>query len=238
MSRRYWKYYLDTVRYPEIQHRGALALLAEADAQELDRLYDSALNLREQFFPALADKESVVRHGRSRGVPRHFLENDPQYRSRVVKAWSWQHLAGKHWGMYEIFAEYGFPIISLRYLTGEHWAEFDIEVEIPDGQGFGDEVFDLIYWLVFEYKRASAMLRGISMIKRSRGLLRIASGLMTGERWILYPGPPEVPPSDGEIKTLVAPLGHEHWTLRPRRVRNFKLLSRRRRIYPKVKEPA
>jgi hypothetical protein len=238
MSRNYWKYFLDTVRYPQIQRPGPLALLAEAEGGELDRLYQSGLGLRDQFFPARAENESVAIHGRARGIPRHFLENDEQYRRRVIKAWAWQRLAGRHWGLYQIFAEYGFPIISLSNLSGERWAEFDIEVEIPSGQGFTDEVHDLILWLVFEYKRASAMLRGLRLVKRTRGRLVIACGILSGEYLTLYPKPPEDLISEGEIKIMAAPLEHEHWSLRPVSTRTFQLFGRRRRLFPRVKEPA
>ena len=227
MNRRYWKYFLDGLRYPEIQHHGALALLAEAEGGELDRLYDSGLMIRDQFFPAKGEKESVLIHGKSRGVPRHFLENDVQYRSRVMNAWAWQHLAGRHWGLHKIFAEYGFPIISLTNLSGEyHWAEFDIEVEIPPGTGLGEEVFDLIFWIVFEYKRASAMLRTLRVLKRARGQIHIQMATAAGEHLTVYPLPPEFPVTRAAARVKLAPLTHETWTVRPLAARQLKTFKK------------
>lgn len=215
----YWKYFLNQLRYPEIQRHGPLALLAEAEGGELDRLYNSGLKVREQFFPALAEKESVLIHGRSRGIPRHFLENDGQYRSRVLNAWNWQYLAGRHWGLHQIFSEYGFPVITLTNLKDDHWAEFDIEVEIPPGLDLGEDVFDLIYWIIFEYKRASAMLRTLRVLKRARGRFHIALTPVTGERLIVYPPAPELPVTRAAVTIKAAPLTHETWVVRPGRSR-------------------
>jgi len=226
MKRRYWKYFLDTLRYPEVQHPGPLSLLAEAEGAELDSLYDSGLKLRDQFFPAKAEKESVILHGRSRGVPRHFLENDSQYRSRVLNAWGWQHLAGRHWGLYKIFAEYGFPIITLDRLTGAHWAEYDIEVEIPPGIPLSEEVFDLIYWIFFEYKRASAMLRTLRALKRVQGKIHIGMLVLQGERHIVYPPPPELPVARGGFKVKMAVISHETWTINPRPAKQYKTFKK------------
>ena len=227
MTRRYWPYFLDTLRYPEIQHHGPLALLAEAEGHELDRLYDSGQKLRDQFFPALGENESVVIHGRGRGIPRHFLEKDSQFRTRVLNAWSWQHLAGRHWGLHKIFAEYGFPIITLENLKGEyHWAEFDIEVEIPPGVGLDEQVFDLIYWIVFEYKRASAMLRTLRFLKRALGKIHIAMAVLQGERHIVYPPAPELPVTSAPLKFKMALLAHETWTINPRPVSEKKVFAR------------
>lgn len=215
MSRRYWKYFLDALRYPEIQRPGPLSLLAEAEGGELDRLYDSGLKFRDQFFPAHAEKESVQIHGRGRGIPRHFLENDAQYRSRVLNAWSWQYLAGRHWGLHKIFAEYGFPIINLTNLSGEyHWAEFDIDVESPPGQELSEEVFELIYWLIFEYKRASAMLRTLRLIKRAYGKVTVRLVPLTAERITVYPPPAELPEAKPKLVPALAWLSHEHLVIK------------------------
>jgi hypothetical protein len=213
MSGRYWKYFLDGLRYPEIQHGGALALLAEAEGGELDRLYEAGLGLRDQFFPARAENESVRIHGRARGVPSHRIENDEQYRLRVVNAFAWQRLAGRHWGLHRIFAEYGFPIISLKNLTGDHWAEFDLEVESPAGGGLGEDVWELVCWLIFEYKRASAMLRTPRLVKRVSGRISIRMAAIAGETITLYPPPPRPAPAALVLPAAGAPITHERWTL-------------------------
>jgi hypothetical protein len=192
-----------------------LALLAEAEGGELDALYESGLKLRDQFFPALGEKESVVLHGRARGIPRHFLENDGQYRLRVQRAWAWQWLAGRHWGLHQIFAEYGFPIIKLIPLTGEnHWAEFDLEVESPTGLGLDEQTLDLIFWLVFEYKRASAMLRTLRVTKRQAAPLRILAAPALGEHLTVFPLTPAFGPIQPVVNAKAAPIMHERWIVR------------------------
>lgn len=215
MTRRYWPYFLNDLHYPQIQNPGPLSLIAEGAADELDLLYQAGLRVREQFFPALAEKEGVDIHGLARGVHRHYLENDGQYKTRVINAFPWHRLAGRHWGMYEIFRTYGFPIISLIYLTGDHWAEFDLEVESPPGIGVDQDVFDLVQWLALEYKRASAMLRTMRLIKRVHGRINIKMGLVVSERCIIYPPPPEMPESQVGVKTKMATLTHETWKVYP-----------------------
>lgn len=214
MSARYWPYFLNQVRYPEIQHQGALALLAEAEGLELDRLYQAGLDLREQHFPARAEKESVLIHGQARGVPRHFLENDAQYRRRVVKAWAWQQLAGRHWGLHKIFAEYGFPNTTITPLSGpNHWAEFDIDVRSPDGGSLAEDVWELLFWIVFEYKRASAMLRSLRLVKTYRGVVKIKAAPVVGEIITLYPPPAKPQPGRAVLYGGGKSISHERWRI-------------------------
>lgn len=219
MTRDYWKYFKDDLGYPQISRPGPLALLAEAEAGELGAQFAAGENLRRQFFPRLAEGEAVDLHGLGRGMARYRLESDRQYRLRVKDAFAWHLKSGRHWGMHDIFAEYGFPIISMIYLKDDHWAEFDIEVQSPDGTAIDDNIFELVYWLVFEYKRASAMLRTMRLIKRTAGKFIIKAALAVGERHVIYPPPPEpsIPPA--LVKTKMAALTHEHWTLMPKVVR-------------------
>ena len=226
MTNDYWQYARDVLAYPEIQQPGPLALLAEAEAREHDLLFGLGEKLRAQFLPALAENESVKFHGQSRGVPRHKNESDEQYRLRVINAFAWQKLAGRHHGMYKIFAEYGFPIIDMRYLSGDRWAEFDIEIESPIGQGLGEDIFDLILWLIFEYKRASAMLRTMRLVKRVRGRIRLKTAVLIGERHTVFPPPPELPVIVTPLNVGLVPLTHESWTVQPRPVPKLKKFKR------------
>lgn len=214
MKRRYWAYFLDTLRYPEIQHHGSLALLAEAEGGELERLYESAQKMRDQFFPGLAEKEAVIIHGQARGVPRHFLESDDQYRTRVLKAWPWQNMAGRHWGLHKIFTEYGFPVIRLTNLSGDdHWAEFDLDVESPPGAAVDELTWDLVLWIVFEYKRASAMLRTMRLVKVCRGRVVIKMAPVIGELITLYPAPSKPAETRATLYSGGLSITHERWRL-------------------------
>ena len=187
MSRDFWKYFKDDLHYPEIQRPGPLALLANAEGLEYNVLWRTGQKFRDQFFPGLAEKESVIIHGRSRGVPRHLMEDEDQYRTRVQHAWAWQWLSGRYRGFYIIFADYGFPVITLTELKGAHWAEFDLNVVSPPGRGLDQETFDLVLWIIFEYKRASAMLRTLRLTKEVRGQVIARMATLTGEKITVYP---------------------------------------------------
>jgi len=188
MNRRdFRKYFKDDLHYPEIQRPGPLALLAEAEGLSYNALLEAGHKLREQFFPELAEKESVIIHGQSRGVPRHQLEDDDLYRIRVKHAWAWAWLSGRYWGFHKIFADYGFPVIDLTELKGDHWAEFDLNVESPHGWNLDDAVFELVTWIIFEYKRASAMLRTLRLTKRVRGRVILRTATLAGEHITVYP---------------------------------------------------
>lgn len=215
MSRDYWKYFRDDLHYPEIQKPGPLALIAQGEADGLAELFQSGLKTRDQFFPALAENEGVTIHGQARGVPRLARENSAQHRLRVSRAFGWQRLAGRHWGLYKIFAAYGLPIVSLTNLSGDHWAEFDLEVEAPADTSLGDDTRDLLYWLIFEYKRASAMPRSVRLAKVVRGKFYIGLAHMDGERLSVYPLPPELVEPEGRLYVKAAPQGHESITVYP-----------------------
>ena len=207
----YWPYFKDGLRYPEIQRGGPLAMLAEAEGEELDALYEAALKLREQFFPGLAEKESVLIHGQGRGVPRHLLADDRQYRTRVENAWAWQHLAGRVHGLKKLFASYGFPIVDLPPVGGERWAEFDLDVESPMGQPLTEETWELLTWIIFEYKRASAMLRTLRLAKRLSGRIKIKMAAVVAEKITLYPPPPKPAPALSLLRFGGHILTHERW---------------------------
>ena len=212
--KKYWPYFRDGLGYPEIQHGGPLALLAQAEGGELDALYESGLKLREQFFPSLAEKESVLLHGLCRGVPRHRLEDDRQYRTRVAEAWAWQWQAGRVHGLERIFDSYGFPIVSLPAVEHPaHWAEFDLEVESPPGQALSAETWELLDWIIFEYKRASAMLRTLRLVKRVSGRVNIRMGVAMGERITLYPPSAKPARSAARLKFGGKAITHERWRL-------------------------
>jgi len=215
MSRDYWKFYREDLHYPEIQKPGPLALLAQAEAGELADLFQSGLRIRDQFFPSKAEDEGVALHGQARGVPRLDLENSYRYRLRVAKAFAWQRLAGRHWGLYKIFADYGLPIVKLEYLKGERWAEFDLEVEAKPGVEISEDTWELMTRLIFEYKRAIAMPRRTQILKRFKGEAKLAMGLVVGEQFTVYPPEPDLTMPLTKVCLAAAGLTHEKWTVLP-----------------------
>ena len=78
-------------------------------------------------------------------------------------------------------------MITLTELKGDHWAEFDINVESPHGWNLDEAVFELITWIIFEYKRASAMLRTLRLTKRVRGQVILRMATLAGEHITVYP---------------------------------------------------
>jgi hypothetical protein len=219
MSRDYWKYFRDDLHYPEIQNPGPLALLAQGEAGELGSLFQSGLKMRDQFLPARAEEEGVIIHGQARGVPRLARESAGQHRLRVTNAFAWQRQAGRHWGLYQIFADYGLPIEELTYLQGDRWAEFDLKVKT--GHGLGDDDWDFLYWLIFEYKRAIAMPRTVRLGKLARGTIFIKAGAALGEKYLVYPPARKPPEPRGTVLAKMAVLTHEKWVVYPVRTKTY-----------------
>ncbi len=215
MTSKYWQYFRDTLAYPEIQRPGPLALLAEAEAREHDLLFALGENVRDQFLPELALQESVALFGSSRGVPRHYIETDEQYRKRVVQAFAWQKLSGRYHGLYRIYEEYGFPLIRLVELKGGQWAEFDIELLAPHSGQNLEELFELLSWIALEYKRASAMLRRIRLVRRFEEKIYFGLGLSAFERTTIYPPPFAAPRVSLNVAAKAAAVSHERWAIYP-----------------------
>lgn len=103
----FWKYFADTLRWPQIHAPGALQAVTRGLAGHLDATREDARYLRDQFFPAKAEDVILPAHGDSRGITRHLSETDAQFRARVVHAWRWHNLGGKTLGLPEILRFYG-----------------------------------------------------------------------------------------------------------------------------------
>lgn len=211
MSRDYWPYFKDQLGYPQIQRPGPLALLARAEAGQLGEVYASGAKVRDQFFPALAEAESLNYHGQARGVQRRPDETEAQYRIRVKEAFAWQKLAGRKEGLKKIFAAYGFQIDQITELSGDRWAEFDLDVAA--GDSLTAETWERLYWLADEYKRASAKLRTMRLHKAVRGLIRIKSAVSLADHITVYPPKTEPAPARAALVMASGAVIHERLTV-------------------------
>jgi hypothetical protein len=115
----FWDYFKKTLRFMLIQKPGPLAQTAKGGAESLDRAREDALWLREQFLPAICDPEYLKRFGRSRGIRRYWHETDEQYKNRVILAFVWQLLGGRHHGLSELLNYYGYSGVEIVNLRDE-----------------------------------------------------------------------------------------------------------------------
>lgn len=195
----FWKYFAETLRWPQIHLPGALQALTRGLAGHLDATRDDALYLREQFFPIKAEGTILPGHGDSRGITRHTSETDAQFRARVVHAWRWHNLGGKTMGLPEILEFYGYPVARIENSAKtipSKWAEFQIELREPATQAEQDLMLnqmDTLIWLANEYKPARSRLARIYhggydirplILDRKWGLDR---NFLDGESGIYYP---------------------------------------------------
>ena len=214
MTTKTWDFFKDDLNYPEIQVPGPLAFLAESMAESLDVELGRAEAVRKQHFPMLCEKESLKYHAKGRGINRHHKESEDKFRIRVAQAFAWQKLAGRFRGLHKIFEHYGFPIIRFSELKGSQWAEFDLVVESKGA--LDDDVWDLIFWMANEYKRASAKLRSLRLAKQIRGRIFMRSAVAIGEHITVFPLAVNPAPAKPNIKNLMATITHENWRIYPR----------------------
>ncbi|MGE4297518.1 MAG: phage tail protein [Desulfovibrionaceae bacterium] len=159
----FWQYFRDTLAWPLIRRVGLLAALAEGGAGALDDVRDSEVWLRKQFHPGLAEAEHVATFARARGITRHRLETDDQFRSRVVRAYAWQLLGGKQAGLPQILEHYGYAverIVNLRDEDPERWADFRVELEAERLQA---DDYELLGWILNDQKPARSKLADIRL---------------------------------------------------------------------------
>lgn len=167
----FWTYFRDTLKFPLIGKEGALAQVAQGGAAVLDDVREVMVWLRNQFNPETCDPDRLAGFAASRGIARHRLESDGQYRARVVHAYAWQLLGGKESGMVKLLAYYGYDIERIenpRDIDPERWAEFAVDLGEPERRYSGDD-FELLVWLVNDQKPARSVLAGIAM-RRTAGL--------------------------------------------------------------------
>lgn len=156
----FWKYFHDILAWPLIHAPGPLSGLVRGMASTLDATRDDVVYFRRQWFPTLCEQGLVPVFGAGRGLSRSPVENDEQFRTRVVNAWRWHQLGGRQQGVPEILAAYGYhveAIENMRQFAPTRWAEFMVRLETPpcygDQQAQLDQLAHLV-WLILEYKPA------------------------------------------------------------------------------------
>ena len=204
----FWSYFRDTLGWSLLHHAGPLAALVEGLARSLDVVREDIFWLRDQLHPATCEAAYVQLHGESRGVRRHPLETDAQYRKRVVKAWTWQRLGSKSVGMPMVLEHYGYPDCSVRNMRdedSERWAEFKLRVGVPES-GLDTEDYQLVEWTANETKPARSVLAGLETEAEANGVIRAATALTVGSVTTIYPATPE----DTEVTGTVSAAGYTH----------------------------
>lgn len=190
----FWFYFRDTLAWPLIRRAGALACLVEGLARSLDQAKTDILWLRDQFHPATCEEAFVARLAAARGIARHPLESDAQFRARVVKAYAWQLQGGGQAGLPSILRAYGYPectVESLREEDPERWAEFWLVAPLPSqGEGFSARDAELLDWVVAEQKPARSLLAGVRLEASLNVSLSVSSGYVTGEVVTVLPWSP------------------------------------------------
>lgn len=204
----FWDYFRDGLGWGLFQYGGPLAALAQGLAATFDAVREDIFWLRDQLHPATCEDAYVQLHGESRGVYRHPLETDAQYRKRVVKAWTWQRLGSKDTGMPTVLEHYGYPDCEARNLRDEdpeRWAEFKLRVGVPTS-GMGTEDYQLIHWTANETKPARSVLAGLETVAETDAAVRAATALAVGTVVTLGPAIPE----DTHVPGAVNVAGYIH----------------------------
>lgn len=188
-----WDYFHDTLRWNLIRlKRGALAMLAEGGGNRLDDVREAILWLRGQFLPETSESGYLTNYATSRSIARHPSETDSQFKTRVVRAWYWHYLGGKQLGMPRMLELYGYSgaeIINWRQYDETKWAEFWCRLLPPADQTFAAEDYDLLLWLLNEYKPARSKLVKLSIAVDVQESTPLGVGVLAvqGDRLTLAP---------------------------------------------------
>jgi len=194
MSSPFWKYFRDSLRWPQIWRPGPLSAVVKGLALHMDDVREDIIWLRRQWNPATADAEMIARYGESRGIIRWRFDTDESYRRRVINAFAWHKLGGKVRGLERIFAENLYLAEVLPSSDPALWAHFRLSLDVTE-TGFDDQSGPLAFWLANEYKPARSVLEGV--ITKSRTPLEECVGVALRSRTVgksrLWFAPPEPP---------------------------------------------
>lgn len=184
-------YFKKTLRFKLIWKPGPLSQMAEGGAEALDQAREDALWLREQFLPEICEPEYLKNFARSRGIKRYSRETDEQYKARVVLAFTWQLLGGRHAGLIKLLEYYGYKgikVVNLRDEDPLRWAEFRVDTQPAEGQGFMEDDFYILDWLINDQKPARSLLAQLRMLLTTGSPVpRIKTGIQYGELITVYP---------------------------------------------------
>ena len=156
----FWKYFHDSLRWPQIFRPGPLSAVVRGLALHMDDVREDILWLRRQWNPATADDDMIARYGESRGIIRWQFDTDESYRRRVVNAFAWHKLGGNVRGLERIFAENLFDAQVLPASRAELWAHFRLGIDVT-GSIFDEQLCSLVFLLANEYKPARSVLEEV-----------------------------------------------------------------------------
>jgi hypothetical protein len=157
----FWNYFKNTLGWLLLQAPDAVSAIAKGVALVFDDVREDIFWLRDQLNPATCEGQYVAPHGEARGMDRHPLESDEQYRNRVVHARAWHGQGGKAQGMPRILEHYGYKDCSLyncRKDDEARWAEFVLSVK---AKKITPNDYGLLGWAVGEAKPARSKLAAL-----------------------------------------------------------------------------
>jgi Phage tail protein (Tail_P2_I). len=200
-----------TLRWPFLLVGGPIACVCEGVARAADDVLKDIKWFVDQFNPATCEPEYVDRHGKARGLVRHYKESAEQWRRRVCAAYAWHKLAGRQTGIPKILARYGYEgaVLFNRALEGEPelWAHF--RIEFGGGYPITDEDYEIILWMLGQVKPAKSILESMTLVLKPKVTLHVAIGMVCGQVTTIMP---YQPPSRKALTRAFAALGWQAWT--------------------------
>ncbi len=103
MAGTFWNYFKNTLRYPQIWKKGALAQLAKGGASALDVARDNIRWLRNQFLPEMCEDDFIARFASSRGLRHWPVETESFFKQRVIQAYLFYKQGGRPGGLRYFF---------------------------------------------------------------------------------------------------------------------------------------
>jgi len=226
-----WDYFHNTLRWNLIRlTKSALSLLGEGGGNALDDTREAILWLRKQFLPETSETDYLTNYAASRSIVRHPSETDAQFKMRVVRAWYWHYLGGKQAGMPKMLELYGYTgadIINWRQYDEERWAEFWCKLLPPPTQTFAEADYELLLWLLNEYKPARSKLVKLSIAVEESAATGVGILAVQGDRHILM-ARFEPQPASGALTAWAGVVAGDHQAVP---VADLKLLPGRSPVF-------
>ncbi|VFQ45947.1 phage tail protein [Desulfoluna butyratoxydans] len=174
----FWKYIRNQLRFRPALAGGPVAVILKGMAKALDDVCADIVWARDQMNPKTCDDELVPAFAQSRGIRKHPAETFDQYRTRVVDAWAWHRMAGRHPGVERILDHYGHEgctLSSMKPVDSTRWAEF--EVSVPADAPMDKTKYDAIRDVINGAKAATAKLARVSTRTQTPSQIFAAAGL-------------------------------------------------------------
>ena len=185
----YWGWFTGSLRWLFLLVGGPVACLCAGIASAADAVLDDIRWFVNQFNPASCETEYVDRHGKARGLVRHYRESEEQWRRRVCAAYAWHKLAGRMHGMPKILDHYGYSgsVFFNRALEDAPalWAHFRIDF---GGQyPINDTDYEVIRWIIAETKPAKSIMESMTLVLKPKAILQLHTAVTYGQVTTISP---------------------------------------------------